>query len=857
MNRIRYALSGLLAFACTALCAQNYCGKAVGHGRAPLESATACLLSADSSILRFAGTDAGGRFCLASHPAAAYISVTHLGYAPASIPLTAWKDGMDVELAPADIEIREVKVVSRRLRMTGDTLTYSMAGFKTPQDRSVRDVLERIPGIQVAGNGAISYRGESINKFYIEGADLLGSNYTLASNNLPANHVEEIQILENHEPIKSLAGKTFSEQAAVNLILKEEARAQWLVNLDLGAGAAPFKWNNRVLAALFSKKGQQMNLYKNDNTGEDLSREIRPAINVENITQETQNTDILRPLLSPADASGLPVDARRYRMNREHLASSNQLYKAGEDSRLRLQLSYLNSVVTKENNSLWTYYPLPDSSFQISEDYRQTGRRHQIEGNISYTQNKERSYLSDELKVRQEFDTGESRLFANHTPAGQKFSTPFSRVENDFKWIIPQGKSRWELASSMLFNHAPGQLQAYNVEQRTDMRDIIMRHAVKHTLPVGIFHAGQKLGVDYTHQELDARNTLSPLPGSAPDGGTERFGLLNIFYEPQAILNAYRFRVAASASVSFKQYRLGSRSESRLTVLPRINATYEMGWWTWKMGASVSQRDYYIQSLHPSWIWRNYRTVQAGNDVFSTLPSPSYSAGVSYRNPIHSLFFSLSVNYRAYPMEQILQTSYIDRLITASHYVDYTHRTQSSSYTMQFSKTFITWNTRIFMDLMHLESGSSQLVGSAFSSYVNRNTSATGRIYVQPQRWFNVQYELHISGNRLRMSLPQAQDYPSTRYWRHHIDLWFFAGKSWQAGLDQTFFHGSAMQENVYFADVIIRYKFRGKELSLTVANLSDRKALVYQTYQTYRNSRTEYPLQGRYALLSFSFALP
>jgi hypothetical protein len=860
MNKIRYVLAGLLVFAGVSLCAQNYCGKAVRQtDQSPLESATVCLLSADSAILRFAYTNQDGRFCLAAHSDAAYVSVSHIGFAPVSIPLPAWKEGADIELAPANIEIREVKIVSRRLRMTGDTLAYSMAGFKTPQDRSVCDVLERIPGIQVAQSGAISYQGEAINKFYIEGIDLLGDNYALASNNLQANYVEEIQILENHEPIKSLAGKTFSEQAAVNLILKEEAKAQWLGHLDLGAGAVPFKWNNRILGSVFNKKGQQMNLYKNDNTGEDLSRELRPAINVENIMQGTQNADVLRSLLSPASSSNPPVDARRYRMNEEHLLSTNQLYKLGENDQLRFQFSYLNSVQKRENYSLWTYYPLPDSSFQIREENRQTQRRHQIQGEINYTQNKARSYLSNALKIRQEFDTNESQLFANHVPVSQEFSMPFSRVENEFKWIIPQAKSRWELTSSMLFNHAPEQLRIDSVQQNVHIRDFIMRHAVKHAFPAGIFQIGQKLGLDYTYQELYASHTFPPLPGSVPDNDNDpvHFGLLNMYYEPQLLLRANHFRVVASAHFSLRRYRLESQSKSEIMVLPKINATYETGWWTWKMGVDVSRRAYYIQSLHPSWIWRNYRTIQAGNDVFSALPAPSYTASISYRNPIRSLFLSFSANYRTNPMKQILQTSYIDRLITMSQYIDYTHRTNSSSYAVQFSKTFITWNTRLFMDLMHLKSESHQLVGSVFSSYINQNNSVTGRVYVQPQKWFNCQYELAISGNRFRMLQPQAQDYPATHYWRHNIDSWFFLGKSWQAGLDQTFYHGTAMQENVYFIDAKIRLKIQNKEISFVVSNLLNTKYLFYQTYQTYQNYQMRYPLSGRYVFVAFSFALP
>lgn len=40
-----------------------------------------------------------------------------------------------------------------------------------------------MPGIDVASNGKIQYQGIDINKFYIEGNDLLGGKYGLIGQN--------------------------------------------------------------------------------------------------------------------------------------------------------------------------------------------------------------------------------------------------------------------------------------------------------------------------------------------------------------------------------------------------------------------------------------------------------------------------------------------------------------------------------------------------------------------------------------------------------------------------------------------------------------------------------------------------
>jgi hypothetical protein len=92
--------------------------------------------------------------------------------------------------------------------------------FSKEQDRSIGDVLKRMPGIEVLPDGKILYQGKAINKYYIEGLDLLEGKYNLANDNLPYQEVSQVQILENHQPIKTLDSLQFSDRSALNIKLK-------------------------------------------------------------------------------------------------------------------------------------------------------------------------------------------------------------------------------------------------------------------------------------------------------------------------------------------------------------------------------------------------------------------------------------------------------------------------------------------------------------------------------------------------------------------------------------------------------------------------------------------------------------
>ena len=63
--------------------------------------------------------------------------------------------------------LREVVVKSDAIWNRNDTLVYSVEAFRNTGDRSIGDLLRRLPGVEVSESGGIKYQGESINRFYI------------------------------------------------------------------------------------------------------------------------------------------------------------------------------------------------------------------------------------------------------------------------------------------------------------------------------------------------------------------------------------------------------------------------------------------------------------------------------------------------------------------------------------------------------------------------------------------------------------------------------------------------------------------------------------------------------------------
>ena len=198
-----------------------------------------------------------------------------MNFAKQSIPLDSAAFPLTVSMEPGTTLLKEVTVKADRIRQQGDTITYNVGSFAQAQDRTIGDVLKRMPGIDVSSSGKIKYQGEDINKFYIEGTDLLGGKYGLATNGISHDDVGAVEVMENHQPVEVLSGIAFSDKAAINLKLKNKAKAAWSIHGDAGGGWSwqpeGAVWDGELFAMCAMPGFQNITTFRTNNTGEDLS----------------------------------------------------------------------------------------------------------------------------------------------------------------------------------------------------------------------------------------------------------------------------------------------------------------------------------------------------------------------------------------------------------------------------------------------------------------------------------------------------------------------------------------------------------------------------------------------------------
>lgn len=115
----------------------------------------------------YAVTDKDGLFSLEVPEGTDHITVTFIGFKTVTVSMDEFASPHTVVLEEQAFSLREVAVTAESISETGDTLTYSVASFREVQDRSIADVIIKMPGLEVKSDGAIEYQGKAIGSFYI------------------------------------------------------------------------------------------------------------------------------------------------------------------------------------------------------------------------------------------------------------------------------------------------------------------------------------------------------------------------------------------------------------------------------------------------------------------------------------------------------------------------------------------------------------------------------------------------------------------------------------------------------------------------------------------------------------------
>lgn len=189
--------------------------------------------------LAFAISDETGTYNLKLVKGQAYrITVSFLGYTPQTIEVTAEKDTIkNFFLQESSELLGEINITyTPPIVIKKDTITYRVDAFTTGEERKLRDILKKLPGMEVDRAGNVTVQGKKITNVLVENKQFFTGDSKMAVNNIPANVVDKIEILDNYNEVGFLKGLENSEDVAMNIRLKENKKRFVFGDIEAGGG---------------------------------------------------------------------------------------------------------------------------------------------------------------------------------------------------------------------------------------------------------------------------------------------------------------------------------------------------------------------------------------------------------------------------------------------------------------------------------------------------------------------------------------------------------------------------------------------------------------------------------------------
>jgi outer membrane receptor protein involved in Fe transport len=239
-------------------------GSVIDSTAKPLDYATVMLLNAkDSSLATFDRTNEQGFFALKNvNPANYLLKITFVGYAPFTKPIDNQAVGLldlgKIQLQGMSKELATIVVEGEKSPVTikKDTIEFNAGSFKTKPNAAVEDLLKKLPGVQVERDGTVRAQGEVVRRVTVDGKDFFGRDPKMATQNLPADAVEKVQVFDRKSDQTAFSGIDDGQrEKTINLELKEKNKKGFFGNLMAGAGTNQ-RFESKANLSRFSKTTQ-------------------------------------------------------------------------------------------------------------------------------------------------------------------------------------------------------------------------------------------------------------------------------------------------------------------------------------------------------------------------------------------------------------------------------------------------------------------------------------------------------------------------------------------------------------------------------------------------------------------------
>lgn len=813
----------------------------------------------EEKVLVYGTTDESGRFSLSIPDGEGNLrlTVSSMMTETVSIPVEFGTGDVRITVKEKRMILRESKVQAPKVDVQGDTINYNVSSYLKADDRNIGEVLKRLPGITVTSEGEIFYQNLQISRFYVEGMDLLQGRYGLATNNIDPDAVSTIQVLENHQPIKVLKGMEIPQQAAINLKLKKSAIGAFFLTAQLGVGVSPFLYSNELLGMRFTQRRQNLLMYKNDNTGRDITSEMTSFYG-------TSSSPLLK-LFSLEMLNPPSIDKQHYLYNDSHIISLNDLSVLNKGFSITSNVHFMMDRNQKNGLYRQTIHDPNSGNILIAEDVSSHLLNRELSGTVTLEKNANDCYLNNRTDVNIAWNQQDCTV-ASDNSMSQTAELPSFSIENKFTYNTTKG--RW--TSHIQYSLQDNALKVTPVLLE-DLRNI--DDTAIQNVRYGQFEADLRYYRNirlsrYLSLELNVRPYLrqknfvssfllpeedSPILADSlrnnvarTESGTDVSGGLR--YKKRSF-NAF-FNASAQYLFIANDNRIVTQKKNRHLCLlsPGGYIEYKRRSLTYRMNASYSQRVSDIQNDLTGYMMSSYRSFSRTDGVLPRSGQFNTDAGIHYKSIQSSLFSSFMAGYSLAHKNTIRSLTY-DGILCQATEIDFANKYYNWWLDVEVGTDIRPLSSTLKMDARLSRTKSMTLVHGNIVDCLIDALQVSSAWYTLIGSYASISYEADysfggsvIDDKRTKMIHDLSQS--------AEVSLSLLKNATLKVSCNHYYNSGIQTDSSRWFAKIGVAYKHKKTEWLLDWSNILNTKDMVTYSYDDIYSFYSQYKLRPMELLL-------
>ena len=231
----------------------------------------------DTTITNFTLTDAKGEAKLDEVPFGNYVfHVEMMGYKPFvkdKYFREREEDMGTIRLQPDEyfLQAATVSDIGNPIIIKKDTIEFNASSFRVGANAMLKDLLQRMPGMEITEDGKVKFNGEAIDKLTVGGRTFFFDDQSAALNNLPAAVVDKIRVIDREsEAARATGVQDGTREKVLDVALKKEYEKGWFGNVGVRGGTTldpdsaddtmrddrGFLYSGNILASAYTEKDQ-------------------------------------------------------------------------------------------------------------------------------------------------------------------------------------------------------------------------------------------------------------------------------------------------------------------------------------------------------------------------------------------------------------------------------------------------------------------------------------------------------------------------------------------------------------------------------------------------------------------------